>query len=61
MNTDNNKDQKATTGRDQQNQQLERPDQKPKEQNEQLTKEELPDSTNESHGNTGSGQRQDSN
>ena len=27
----------------------------------QLTKEELPDSTNESRGNTGSGQRQDSN
>jgi hypothetical protein len=34
---------------------------KPVKQDQQLTKEDLPDSTNESQGNTGSGQRQDSN
>ena len=34
---------------------------KPVKQDQQLTKEDLPDSTNESKGNTGSGQRQDSN
>jgi hypothetical protein len=41
--------------------QNQRPDQKNKKQNQQLTKEDLPDSTNESRGTTGSGQRQDSN
>ncbi len=38
-----------------------RSDQKGKKQNQQLSKEDLPDSTNESRGNMGSGQRQDSN
>ena len=38
-----------------------RPDQNDKKQNQQLNKEDLPDSTNESRGNMGSGQRQDSN
>ncbi|HKH60776.1 MAG TPA: hypothetical protein VKA49_08085 [Flavitalea sp.] len=37
------------------------PDKKGQKQNQQLTKEDLPDSTNESRGNMGSGQRQDSN
>jgi hypothetical protein len=40
-------------------QQKGRDQEKPK--NQQLTKEDLPDSTNESQGTTGSGQRQDSN
>jgi hypothetical protein len=39
----------------------EKPEQKTAKQNEQLTKEDLPDSTNESQGTMGSGQRQDSN
>jgi hypothetical protein len=36
-------------------------EQKQANREEQLTTEDLPDSTNESQGNTGSGQRQDSN
>jgi hypothetical protein len=61
-----NKDQKKDTGKKntkagkEQNTSA-RPDQKNKKQNQQLSKEDLPDSTNESRGNTGSGQRQDSN
>jgi hypothetical protein len=39
----------------------EQTDQKKAKQNQQLTKEDLPDCTNESIGATGSGQRQDSN
>jgi hypothetical protein len=60
------KDQKQNTDRGNQNQSQESKTGKPSEQKnvnegEQLHTEDLPDSTNESQGNTGSGQRQDSN
>jgi hypothetical protein len=61
-----NKDQKKDTGRKNTKSERDqnssgRSDQKGKKQNQQLSKEDLPDSTNESRGNVGSGQRQDSN
>jgi hypothetical protein len=59
-------DQKQNTERSTQNQsQGSKGNEQPKESNvnqdQQLHTEDLPDSTNESQGNTGSGQRQDSN
>ncbi|MBC7828730.1 MAG: hypothetical protein H7122_13345 [Chitinophagaceae bacterium] len=50
-NTDSNQERNAP----------EQPDQKKVNQHQQLTKEDLPESTNESKGTMGSGQRQDSN
>jgi hypothetical protein len=62
MNKDQKKDTERKSTKPGKNQNTSgRPDQKDKKQNQQLNKEDLPDSTNESRGNVGSGQRQDSN
>lgn len=60
------KDQKKDNGRknaksERDQNSSDRPEQKNRKQNQQASKEDVPDSTNESRGNVGSGQRQDSN
>ena len=52
---------RVQSDRDKSKQRQNQPEQEKQEQSQPLTKEELPDSTNESKGTMGSGQRQDSN
>lgn len=61
MDNNQKKDAASTSNSKNKNQRSEDADQKNGQKNQPLSKEDIPESTNESKGTTGSGQRQDSN